>query len=164
MLKQSRDRRKRGFVLIATCIVLVLLLAAAGLGIDIGRMYVIKSELQAYADAAALSAAKQLDGSDRGLAQAREAVKKLATGPNAMKWDMGTKPVDAIVTSFATGDELPDQKSWQSEPKSASGYRFVRVVVSAPAPLIFLRAFQTITSESTNVAASSVASATRLVE
>ena len=50
-------RPRNGFVLIVTCVALTILLAFAALGIDIARMYVIKSELQAFTDAAALSAA-----------------------------------------------------------------------------------------------------------
>ena len=50
----ASSRSDQGFVLIVTCIVLAILLALAGLGIDIGRMYVIQSELQAFSDAAAL--------------------------------------------------------------------------------------------------------------
>ena len=40
----SAARSQKGFVLIVTCIVLAILMAFAGLGVDIGRMYVIKSE------------------------------------------------------------------------------------------------------------------------
>ena len=52
---------------------MTLLLGLAGLAIDIGRMYVIRAELQAFTDAAALSAALQLNGTDSGLARARAA-------------------------------------------------------------------------------------------
>ena len=153
----SAARPKNGFVLIVTCIVLVILMALAGLAIDIGRMYVIKSELQAFTDAAALSAAVQLDGSAAGLARARQAPAQLTAGPNAMKWDLGTQTVTEIASSFAQGDAAPDPNSWQTDPRDAANYRFVRVVATAPAPLIFLRAFQVLHSDFSTVAASSVA-------
>ncbi len=133
----SAARSQKGFVLIVTCIVLVILMAFAGLGVDIGRMYVIKSELQAFADAAALNAAMQLDDTER----ARTAAAQLASGPNAMKWDMGTQPIENITVSFAKGDAVPDPNSWEEKP-STNDRHFVRVVASAAAPLIFLRAFQ----------------------
>ncbi len=133
---------------------MAILMAIAGLAVDIGRMYVIKSELQAFADAAALSAAVQLDGSEQGLARAREAATQLAGGPNAMKWDMGTQAITGIVSNFAKGDTAPDPKTWQAEPGSAGDYHFVRVIAGAPAPLIFLRAFQ---SFNTDITASGVA-------
>ncbi|HEY6393294.1 MAG TPA: pilus assembly protein TadG-related protein [Bryobacteraceae bacterium] len=133
----SAGRSQKGFVLIVTCIVLAILMALAGLGIDIGRMYVIKSELQAFADAAALNAAIQLDGTDQGLARARIAAAELAAGPNAMKWDMGTQPIADITVTFAKGT--------------------VRVVASAPATLIFLRAFQALNADFATVSAAGVA-------
>jgi len=153
----SAAKSQKGFVLIVTCIVLAILMALAGLGIDIGRMYVIKSELQAFVDAAALNAAIQLDGTDQGLARARTAAADLAAGPNAMKWDMGTQPIANITANFAKGDTAPDPNSWQEKPATAGDQHFVRVVASAPAPLIFLRAFQALNADFSTVAAAGVA-------
>lgn len=132
---------------------MTLLLGLAGLGIDIGRMYVIRAELQSFTDAAALSAALELDGTDSGLASARAGSSRLANGPHAMRWDMGTQPITNIATSFSS-----DNNTWQEHPKQPSDYRFVRVVASEPAPVIFLRIFQPLSS--TNVAAASVAAKT----
>ncbi len=154
----SAARSQKGFVLIVTCIVLAILMAFAGLGIDIGRMYVIKSELQAFADASALNAAMQLDGTEQGVERARTAAAQLATGPNAMKWDMGTQPIMDMKASFAKGDALPDPNSWEEKPANASDRHFVRVVASASAPLIFLRAFQALNFST--VAAAGVAGKT----
>ena len=130
-------------MLIVTCIVLAILMALAGLGIDIGRMYVIQSELQAFSDAAALNAALQLDGSERGNARARQAASALAAGPHAMKWDLGTQPINDIIVSFPQGNS-----------------HSVRVVVSAPAPLVFLRALPAGKTGFSTVAASSIAAKT----
>lgn len=132
-------------------------MAVAGLGIDIGRMYLIKSELQAFADAAALSAALRMDGSDQGIKGAEQAPAELATGPNAMMWDMGTKPIMGISTSFAKGETAPDASSWQAEPKVAGDLHFVRVMVSVQAPVIFLRAFQPMKTDAAMVAVASIA-------
>ena len=150
-------RSERGFVLIATSIALVILLALAGLGIDVGRMYLIKDELQAFADAAALSAALKVDGTGQGIENARQAVAELTTGPHAMKWNMGTEPITEIAVGFAKGDAAPDARSWQAEPHGAGEFRFVRVVATARAPLIFLRAFEALKNDSGVVAAQSVA-------
>jgi uncharacterized membrane protein len=146
---RSRRRTERGFVLIATSIAVTLLLGLAGLGIDIGRMYVIRAELQSFTDAAALSAAMSLDGSASGLARARTGAMRLAEGPHAMRWDMGTQGIDHISTSFSS-----DQSTWQEQPKQYDA-RFVRVAVTASAPVIFLRIFQPLNAAT--VAASSVA-------
>ncbi len=132
---------------------MTLLLGLAGLAIDIGRMYVIRAELQSFTDAAALSAALALNGTDSGVARARTGAGRLAAGPHAMRWDMGTQPITNIATSFSS-----DQSNWQDQPKPAADARFVRVVASEPAPVIFLRIFQPLTS--TTVAAASVAAKT----
>jgi uncharacterized membrane protein len=149
---QSSESQK-GFVLIVTSISMTLLLGLAGLGIDIGRMYVIRTELQAFTDAAALTAAAELNGTDAGLTRARTGATRLADGPHAMRWDMGTQPIANITTSFSS-----DNDTWQEHPKQASDCRFVRVIATEPAPIIFLRIFQPRTS--TSVAAASVASKT----
>jgi uncharacterized membrane protein len=130
---------------------MTLLLGVAGLGIDIGRMYVIRAELQTFTDAAALSAAMELNGTDSGLALARTGAGRLASGPHAMRFDMGTQPITNITTSFSL-----DNKTWQEQTKPSADCRFVRVVATEPAPVIFLRLFQP--STSTTIAAASVAS------
>jgi uncharacterized membrane protein len=150
-------RSQEGFVLIVTCIALAILIALAALGIDVGRMYVIKSELQAFADAAALNAAMQLDGTDRGLERARRAATALASGADAMKWDMGTQPITDITPAFAKGEAAPDGDSWQAKPGTAGEQHFVRVLAAAPAPLIFLRAFQAVNSDFSRITAAGVA-------
>jgi hypothetical protein len=155
-VRQSQN----GFVLIATSIALTILLALAALGIDIGRMYVIRAELQSFTDAAALSAAIALDGTDSGLVKARTGAGRLATGPHAMQWNLGTRPITNIVTSFAKGTAGPDDKTWQEQPKQAGDCRFVRVVATEPAPVIFLRIFQPLGLTSSTVAAASVAAKT----
>ena len=160
------SRRNNGFVLITASIAITVLLGFAALGVDVARMYVIKSELQAFTDSAALSAAMQIDDSAAGFDRARRAAESLATGPHAMKWDMGTKPIGAITASFARGGESPEVATWSTQPKEPTGYRFVRVVATAPAPLVFLRIFQS--REASTVAASAMAVKTpdgvRLVE
>src|SRR5258708_23215252 len=136
-------------------------MAFAGLGVDIGRMYVIKSELQAFADAAALNAAMQLDDTER----ARTAAAQLASGPNAMKWDMGTQPIENITVSFANGDAVPDPNSWEEKP-ATNDRHFVLGVASASAPLIFLRAFQSMSFSTVSAAgvAGKTAESVRLLQ
>ncbi len=132
---------------------MTLLLGLAGLAIDVGRMYVIRAELQSFTDAAALSAALELNGADSGIAHARAGAIRLANGPHAMRWDLGTQPITNIATSFSA-----DKTTWDDQPKKPSDCRFVRVVATEPAPVIFLRIFQP--SSSTTVAAASVAAKT----
>jgi len=148
-----RSRTKpaqRGFVLIVTSIAMTLLLGLAGLAIDLGRMYVIRAELQSFTDAAALTAALELNGAASGLAKARTGATRLASGPHAMRWDLGTQTIANIATSFSA-----DQVNWQDQPKDPGACPYVRVIASEPAPVIFLRLFQS--KDSSTVAAASVA-------
>jgi uncharacterized membrane protein len=119
---------------------MTLLIGLAGLAIDIGRMYVIRGELQSFTDAAALNAALAMDRSASDLARARTGAAQLAQGPHAMRWDMGTQAITNIETSF---------------PKDPNGRRLVRVAASEPAPVIFLRLFEPLSA--TPVAAASIA-------
>lgn len=71
-------RRQRGSILIMTAVFIVVLIAVAALAIDVGRLVVLRSQLQNAADAAAIAAAVELDGKDgareRAMAAAREAI------------------------------------------------------------------------------------------
>lgn len=153
--QSGTGKSERGFVLIVTSIALTILMALAALGIDIGRMYVIRAELQSFTDAAAIGAALELDGTESGLANARAAATRLAAGPHAMQWDLGTRPITNITTVFSN-----DNSTWQEQPKQTSGLRFVKVIATEAAPVIFLRVFQSAGLGTSNVATASVASRT----
>ena len=74
MTKRSVERRTRkrekGSILATSAIGMFSLLLAVGLGIDISRFYLNKTELQNSADAAALAAASALDASSNGITKA----------------------------------------------------------------------------------------------
>jgi hypothetical protein len=59
--------RQRGGVAIMFGLTLVVVLAAGGMAIDLGHLYVVKSELQNAADSAALAGAKEIDLSTAGV-------------------------------------------------------------------------------------------------
>lgn len=69
-------RRQRGAIAIMFAVLLFVLLAAGGLVIDLGHLYVLKSELQNGADSGALAGAKEIDMSTAGITKA--AAKALA--------------------------------------------------------------------------------------
>jgi len=72
-------RRQRGAILIMTAVLIVVLIGVAALAMDIGRLVVLRSQLQNAADAAAIAAAMELNGESdarqRAMDAAREAVK-----------------------------------------------------------------------------------------
>ena len=125
------NSRRRGFVLIAMSITMLLLLAVMGLAFDLGRIYIARNEAQVFTDAAAMSAASKLDGSASGIAKAREAVARLP-----MRWNLGTSEFKGVVVEFSS-----DGVKWDHDPKDTSSIQQARV--SAPAnsvEITFLRA------------------------
>src|SRR6266540_741528 len=58
---------ERGSVIIMTAISMLFLLLLVGLCIDVSRIYMVRAEVQNAADAAALTAARQLNGGTTGI-------------------------------------------------------------------------------------------------
>jgi hypothetical protein len=127
--------RRGGFVLITAAAAMIGLLVLVGLGTDVGRLYVMRGELQVYTDEAAIAAAFELDGTAGGLTRARNAA---AAGPGngvtPNRWNFGTAAVGGVTTGFASTPAGP----FDSNPASAAGLRFVRVSASASVTLYFL--------------------------
>ncbi len=69
--------RQRGAYLVMMALLLVVLVAVAALVLDIGRVLVLRSDMQAAADAAALAAAAELDGRADARERARGAARSL---------------------------------------------------------------------------------------
>jgi Flp pilus assembly protein TadG len=67
-----KRKNQRGSILATTTFGMMALLLAAGLGIDISRLYLAKNELQNAADAAALAGASALNGHPEGIADATD--------------------------------------------------------------------------------------------
>ncbi len=61
------SKQRRGFVLIAMSVTMLLLLAVMGLAFDVGRIYIARNEAQVFTDAAAMAAASKLDGTKAGV-------------------------------------------------------------------------------------------------
>jgi hypothetical protein len=60
MKRQRHDVNQRGAVAVLVALILIVLIGAAGLALDLGRLFVAKTELQNAADACALAAAREL--------------------------------------------------------------------------------------------------------
>jgi Flp pilus assembly protein TadG len=69
-MNQKRDRLRRderGSIMIMTALSALFLLLMVGLCIDVSRIYMVRAELQKAADAAALTAARELNGGKKGI-------------------------------------------------------------------------------------------------
>jgi Flp pilus assembly protein TadG len=71
VLKMKRDG-ERGSVLATATLGMLALLLAVGLGVDISRLYLTKTELQNAVDASALAGASALNGSSSGITKAAD--------------------------------------------------------------------------------------------
>jgi hypothetical protein len=114
---------QRGFILPLACISLFALVGMLGLAVDIGRIYIVKSEAQAFADFAALAAVRHLNGKDTGIAQAKAAV---ANSTNTWNFSTQRFTADLYTLEFATGAAGP----WIANPAgNLKGYGYLRVSV-----------------------------------
>lgn len=144
---EGRRNSQRGFVVIALSLSLVFLLSVVGLAVDIGRMYIAKSEAQSFCDAAALSAAVKLDGTASGITAAQAAV----TNSFQLPWNFGNDTITTPQVDFATAAAGP----WAATPASPAGYTFARVRTTMAVRLYLLAAVAN--SPVGGVAASAVA-------
>jgi len=137
-MKINRRKRERGYVLSATSLSLVVIISSAGLAVDMGRVYVVRSEVQAYADAAALAAAAQLNGTSAGITAAQSAAQNV---PN--KWNFGTQAISNPDIQFAQPNALntnqPDGSTWTHSPVSAANYIFVQVAANVNVPITLMQ-------------------------
>ncbi|HEX9802686.1 MAG TPA: pilus assembly protein TadG-related protein, partial [Gammaproteobacteria bacterium] len=73
MRRFSSDTGQHGYVLVMLVLVLVVLLGIAALALDLGRLYVLRTEMQNAVDAAALAAAAELNAQEGALTRAEAA-------------------------------------------------------------------------------------------
>src|SRR5882672_3007545 len=153
LVLSRRSSSERGFTLLASGVCSVALIAAAGLAVDIGRMYITKNEAQTYSDAAAISASIELDGTADGLNRADAAV---AASTNT--WNFATTGFSGTVTEFSA-DGLTGWATSASAAPATSRYARVTAIVGN-VPLFFLPVVGAATSSigfTTTVKASAVA-------
>jgi hypothetical protein len=142
-----KQGNKRGFIILVTAISLIVLVGMLGLAVDLGRVYIVKDEAQAFTDLAAIAAARHLDGKQAGIDNANAEVANSTNG-----WNFGTQnfPAGIRTVEFATSATGP----WFTAPSgSLVGYAYVRVTVNPVVNLSFLPATgsgftQTVTARS----------------
>jgi len=151
MQARAKTDGREGFTLVAVGFSVVSLLGMLGLALDLGRVYVARSEAQSFTDSAALAASLALDGSS--FAAARNAM----TGGTKNRWNMGTETFGSggrstVASEFArplaSDAAKPDPDTWSSAPATAAGYTFVRVTATASLPLYILPVVGTAASQS----------------
>jgi Flp pilus assembly protein TadG len=142
--------------MVATAAGLFMLVGMLGLAVDLGRVFIVKSEGQAFADIAAMAAARKLDGKSTGITAAQNEV---ANSTN--KWLFGTQSFAAGIrtvefatkTSGSSGSTACTSGTWTTAPTSPyTNYGCVRVTVTPAVNLSFMPVLgtgytQTVTSQ-----------------
>jgi Flp pilus assembly protein TadG len=137
---------QRGYILVALSLAVVFLLGIGGLAIDIGRMYITKSEAQSFVDTAAFAATLQLDGTAISVTRAQTAVTN-----DPKKWQFQNSSFTNVTTTFATASSGP----WTATPPNPpTGYYFTQVQTTVNLPMYLMGALAGPTAQ---VAASAIA-------
>jgi Flp pilus assembly protein TadG len=124
LFKSKAGRRgERGSVLAMSALGMMTFLLATGMCVDLGHFYLVKSELQNAADAAALAGASALNSGRNGIVQARS---RATAAMNSVEFNKeGLKIEDVNVTFSASLDG--GYMDYGSALGQAESIRFVRV-------------------------------------
>ena len=121
-------RRQRGVYAIVFGLMVIVIIGFIGLTLDLGQMYNRRTEMQNLADVAALGAARQLNGTAQGVANAIATAQSIAVA-NKYKYKLDVSWAGAALT-FSTA---PDG-TWMDASSAAAapaGLLFAKVDTSA---------------------------------
>ena len=153
-----RKPGERGFSLVLIAATIVVMLGMLGLAFDLGRMFIVKNELQTFADASALAAVSQMDGTQAGIQNANATATAGPLGqtvPNGYNFDV--TPITAVTATYASTFTSATYDSYATASAPATNtYRFIHIVATASTPLNFLPALPGIPTSLT-VASSAIA-------
>ncbi len=137
--KGATQGGERGFNLILIGLALFVMIGMVGLAIDVGRMFVYKSELQAFADNAAMAAISKMDGSQAGVTAANALA---LTGPDgaslANKVNFDSTTISTVTTGYATSFSGTYDNYATADSAATNNYRFLKVTASSNVALTFL--------------------------
>jgi Flp pilus assembly protein TadG len=131
-----RRRGERGSVLVVSAVGMLGFLLATGLCVDISHFYLVKTELQNAADAAALAGASALDSSSKGITTATDRAVQAMNSYEFNKTGVAIPRANVRfaknLTDFDNGKDVSEASA--SAQGMANKIRFVRVQVP-PAPV-----------------------------
>ena len=168
----KRNSRERGGVSIQMLVILVpVLFGFMGFAVDLGRLYLVKGELNQAASAMATAAASQLNGTTQAATAAANAAQSVLDDSlnNASRYNFGsivigqpTAALDSVVypaALFATAQEALQAAGQAGAVSAADGStaRHVTINLNADAPLLFWSLLSLGQSRHVNIAATAVA-------
>jgi Flp pilus assembly protein TadG len=130
-MKAQRDRLRsgqRGSIIITAAIFMGLLFLMLGLAIDVSRIYVVRAELQNAADAAALTAARELNGGSSGLAKAVNQAMNVIANTQGLRAKTG---VGIVSVQFAVTLNGTYWSPGATADANAGSIRYVKVTTQA---------------------------------
>ena len=131
----KRQAGQRGSVMIMTAILMAGIILAVGLCIDVARLYMVRTELQNAADAAALAAARELNSGSGGI---QDAVTRATTIVNNYGFNDAAVTIQDVDVRFAINLNQATYVSAATAALNPSNYRFVRVTTQGvTTPMLF---------------------------
>ncbi len=132
-----------------------------GFAIDLGRLYLIRGELNQAANAMALAAASQLAGTAAGAdTNINNAAQQAINPANGNFYNFGGTPIDpaaATVNCFSTLADASANNQGATTDCASAPPVFVQAAISVPAPLLFWSLLPGGQSQTTTVASFAVA-------
>ena len=135
----DRKEGERGFSLLLIAASAAVLIGMLGLAFDLGRMFIVKNELQAFVDASAVAACRQMDGSQVGIQTAHTTATAGPIGssqPNG--WNFDVYGISNVTDTYATAFTGTYDSYATASSGSSNNYRFIKVTANATLPLYFL--------------------------
>src|SRR4030095_16013935 len=120
---ERQKKNERGSIIIMTAIFMLLLFLMLGLCIDVSRIYMVRTELQNAADAAALTGARELNSGTTGI---DSAVTKATSSANTVGF--AKLGISIVTVQFAVAPDGPYLTATQAkQPATVAQIKFVRV-------------------------------------
>jgi len=137
--RSGRRKNQGGFSLLLIAAGGSVMIGMLGLAFDLGRMFIVKNELQTFVDASAIAACRQLDGSQLGVQTAHNTATAGPLGstrPNG--WNFDVNAIANITDTYATSFTGTYDNYATASSNATNNYRFINVTANATLPLYFL--------------------------
>ncbi len=137
--RSLRHKSQSGFSLLLIATSGSVMIGMLGLAFDLGRMFIVKNELQTFVDASAVAACRQMDGSQAGLQLAHNTATAGPLGsstPNG--WNFDVNRISNITDTYATTFGGTYDSYATASGNATNNYRFIKVAANATMPLYFL--------------------------
>ncbi len=130
LAQRKKGKGERGSILATSALGMLAVLLAVGLGVDISRFYLAKTELQNAADAAALAAVSGLNSSAAGITEATNRAVQTMNNYNFNHLAVSFPRANVLFAKNLDGSYMSETAA-QADPKNI---RFVRVT-TPPSPV-----------------------------